>query len=216
MSRERLFTSCKNFLWDGRRTTDVPSENSCFVPYVPTSLDTGERYYCPERGLLRIPWGLCVKNRNLGGNRNKLLKRVTYSTLVATLTYVPTFSQIPLDTFAKCGEALWGTPVPRTTRNPHISQAILFAKTIKTPKCDSMIPNTSKMCLLLPDYGAPLIRTEYSTQIIYDTRKPSAITEHSFCLTRLVHFRNTPTLCVVFARTVRQNRQNLSKSSIVL
>ena len=36
MSRERLFTSCKNFLWDGRRTTDVPTENSRIIPYVPT------------------------------------------------------------------------------------------------------------------------------------------------------------------------------------
>ena len=60
------------------------------------------------------------------------------STLVATdvCTYIVS------DTFTKWWRALWGTPVPKTTWNPHISQAILFANTIRTPKCVGMIPNT--------------------------------------------------------------------------
>ena len=37
-----------------------------------------------------------LKHRNFESNQNKLLRRVTYSTLVATLTYVPTLSRIPL------------------------------------------------------------------------------------------------------------------------
>ena len=40
--------------------------------------------------------------------------------------------------------ALWGTPVKTAAQNPCISQIILFANAIQTPKCVNMIPNSSE------------------------------------------------------------------------
>ena len=74
------------------------------------------------------------------------------------------------------------------------------------------------MCLFLPDYGTTLIHIQSIIQYCthFAKRKPSAIIDHSFALaTRLVHFRSAPALFMVFSRIVRQNPQNLSKSSVI-
>ena len=67
------------------------------------------------------------------------------STLVAACTDVCTIPTcIVSDTFAKWWRALWGTPVKTAAQNPCVSQIILFANAIQTPKCVSMIPNSSE------------------------------------------------------------------------
>ena len=43
----------------------------------------------PKEGYYVFPKVYVLKHQNFEGNQNKLLKRVTYSTLVAALTYVP-------------------------------------------------------------------------------------------------------------------------------
>ena len=58
-------------------------------------------------------------------------------------------------------------------------------------------------------------KPSYIPRFVYDARKPSAIIDYSFCPTRLVHLRCAPTLFMTFARSSRQNRQNLSKLSII-
>ena len=51
-------------------------------------------------------------------------------------------------------------------------------------------------------------------RFVYDARNHQPSPNILF-LARLVHFRSAPTSCIIFARTARQNRQNLSKSSII-
>ena len=90
------------------------------------------------------------------------------STLVATLTYVPLCMYIVSDTFTKWWRALWGTPAPTTTQNPHIYEQILFANTNKTPKCVGMNPNKSEYfyCCLVMTHPWHTCKVRYSTVLI--------------------------------------------------
>ena len=78
--------------------------------------------------------------------------------------------------------------------------------TVVDTYCTSLHVTTAKK----PSY------IQYMPWFVCDTRKPSAIIDHSFALgTRLVYFRSAPTLFMAFAHTARQNCQNLSKSLVI-
>ena len=63
----------------------------------------------------------------------------------------------------------------KTAQNPHISQAILFANTIKTPKCVSMIPNTLEYfyCCLIMTHPWHTYKVQYS----FSTMRSRKLTE---------------------------------------